>query len=507
VTEGLHTVHVRISDAATGQPTPVRVRFSSPEGQTFAPLGRRTDFATGRNQDVGGNVHIDGQPFAYIDGTCEVRLPTGPVRVDVHKGPEYLPLCQYGALGPGQASLRLKIERWSNFREEGWYSGDTRAHFLTPHGALLEGAAEDLAVVNLLAAECTVRGPYGRDYVAVPNLLAFSGQRPALELPGHLVIVNTQNAHPVLGTLGLLHCHRVVYPLTLGGADSWDEWTLADWCDQCHRKGGLVVWTRSWHESQGFMYGESLADLVLGKVDALEQDFCEDAPFDVVPDWYRLLNCGLRVPLVGASGKDSNDIVLGCVRTFARLRPGEALTCKTWMEAVRAGRTFVSNGTILRLTVEGQDPGATIGLPSGTPTVHVRAEAEGTRPFGRLEIVLNGSVVAQAEAAGSPVANAAIDVRVPTSAGGWLAARCGDSPAIFDRGGQRVFAHTSPVYLVVKGSTPPVDQAALALFIDHLERMLQWVRDKARCRDEHQREHLAEVFWAAREALLRRRGG
>ncbi len=506
MTGALHTVHVRVNDAGTGRPTPVRLRLNGADGETFTPFGRPSEFATGRNQDVGGKVRVTGQPYAYIDGTCEVLLPAGPVHVEVSKGPEYLPLSQEVVLGPGKASLRLTVERWTNLREQGWYSGDTRAHFLTPHGALLEGAAEDLAVVNLLATECAVRGPYGKEYVAVPNLLAFSGQRPALELPGHLVVVNTLNTHPVLGSLGLLHCHRVVYPLSFGGPDGYDEWALADWCDQCHRKGGLVVWTRSWHESQEFAYGEALADLVLGKVDAFETDLFPNSPFDVVPDWYRLLNCGLRVPLVGASGKDSNDIVLGSMRTFARLQPGEELSCKTWIEAVRAGRTFVSNGPLLTLTVAGQGPGTTIALSAETPTVRVRAEAQGTRPLERLEIVFNGAVVAQAEAAGAPLSTAVIEADLPVSGSGWLVARCGGTRKIFERpGSQRVFAHTSPVYLAVEGSAPPVDQGVLAQLVEHLDHMLAWVRDRARCRNDHERDHLAGAFREARDALLRRR--
>ena len=56
-------------------------------------------------------------------------------------------------LGSGKMALRLAIERWIDLRSEGWYSGDTRAHFLSPHAALLEAAAEDVAFVNLLALE------------------------------------------------------------------------------------------------------------------------------------------------------------------------------------------------------------------------------------------------------------------------------------------------------------------------------------------------------------------
>src|SRR5262249_34698588 len=150
---------------------------------------------------------------------------------------------------------------------------------------------------------------------AIPNLLAFSGQRPALEMPGCLVVVNTHNRHPTLGSLGLLNCHRVVYPLTFGWPwlGETDNWTLADWCDQCHRKGGLVVWTETDLSVIGCDYGESLADLILGKVDAIE---VTRFPWHENPnarsfDWYGLLNCGFRAPLVGASEKHSNAVPLG----------------------------------------------------------------------------------------------------------------------------------------------------------------------------------------------------
>ena len=44
VSHKLQTVHVRVNDA-TGQPTPVRVRFTDDDGVYYAPLGRLTDFA------------------------------------------------------------------------------------------------------------------------------------------------------------------------------------------------------------------------------------------------------------------------------------------------------------------------------------------------------------------------------------------------------------------------------------------------------------------------------
>ena len=52
MSEGLHTVHVRVNDSDTGKPVPVRLRLVGPEGEYHPPFGRLSDFATGRNQDA-----------------------------------------------------------------------------------------------------------------------------------------------------------------------------------------------------------------------------------------------------------------------------------------------------------------------------------------------------------------------------------------------------------------------------------------------------------------------
>jgi hypothetical protein len=507
----LQTVHVRVNDAATDQPTPVRIRFATPAGGYFAPLGRLARFpVVDLGIDVGGNVLDGSKKYAYIDGTCEIQLPAGPLLVEIHKGPEYRPFTSEFVLTPGKLALRFEVQRWTDLRAERWYSGDTRAHFLTPHVALLEGAAEDLAVVNLLAWECRLRDEQKRQYPAVPNLLAFSGQRPALEMPGHLVVVNTMNLHPVLGRLLLLNCHRVVYPLIFGGPAGTDNWSLADWCDQCHRKQGLVVGDNFFGHSDGHPQGEVLADLLLGKVDALQIDDFEnpeaDAGFQqesVLREWYGLLNCGFRVPLVGGSGKMCNLDVLGQPRTYARLEPGQEFTYKNWIEAVRAGRTFVTNGPMLPFTVNGQDPGAVLDLDAKAQTVQVRAEVQSLASLRRLQVVANNAVVASAEPSGSP-ATAVVETEVSLPEGGWLLARCWGP--YDDAMESWVAAITSPVYVQVEGRSPPPDPDAMAKFIGDLDQMLEWVRLQARCETDQQRERLAAIFREAREVLLKRAG-
>ncbi len=491
-----NTVHVRINDHASGQSSPVRLRISGADGEYFAPLGRLARFAVGRNQDVGGNLSVGHRAYSYIDGTCEVRLPGGPLHIELHKGFEYLPRHLEIDHVAGKISLRLEIERWIDLRQQNWYSGDTRAHFLTPHAALLEAQAEDLAVVHLLALDHAILGPGPNELSALSNIHAFSGQSPALAKPGHMVVVNTHNIHPVLGSLGLLHCHRPVYPLRFGDRPGWEKWTLADWCQQCHRKRGLVVWTDTAHETPTFRHGEPLADLILGHVDAFEITFWEDSPFDALPDWYALLNCGLRVPLVGASGKDCNRVALGAMRTYARLRNGEELSTKAWIEAVRAGRSFVTNGPLLSLTVAGRDPGSIVAAAENE-TLPVVAEAKSAASFDCLELLVNGKVEAHSRASGTPVSTAKLELVLPIAKPCWIAARCRGSQQVLSHpSNQRVFAHTSPVFVESVNTPFPRDPQAVARFGKELDRMSGWARYSAR-------SELVNLFEAAQAQLQR----
>ena len=498
----MQTVHVRVNDAATGKPTPCRIRFTDAEGRYYAPFGRLTDFAVNDwAVDVGGNVMAGYDAYAYIDGACEVRLPAGVIRVQVSKGFEYRPIDEQVLLAAGKLALRFAVPRWADMPREGWYAGDSWAHFMTPHAAQLEAAAEGLAVVDLLACETLLWGSEGRQCNAIPNILAFSGQQPALERSGHQVVVNTLNTHDRLGRLALLNCHRPVFPLTFGGPDGVDNWTLADWCDQCHRKGGLVVGHNFFGNYERHPHGEVLPNLILGRIDALLMNSgFEHSQNPILSDWHSLLNAGFRVPVVGGSGKMDNMTVLGRQRTYARLQSGQELTYKNWTEAVRAGRSFVTNSPILSFLVNGQESGVLIDLPGSSASIHIQAGAESLLPFDRLEVVYNGSVVAHAKPTGSPY-KAALETDIALSSPGWLAARCWGP--FRDDWQDWIGAQTSPIYVQVAGQGPRPSVETVAPLLDKMDKMLDWVARGARC-DDQQRQRLAGIFEAARQELLHR---
>jgi len=485
------TVHLRMNDLLTAQPTPVRLRVSGPDGVHFAPLGQAVEFAIGRNEDVGGHLRLGAERWFAIDGACEIRLPANvPLRIQALNGPESRPLDQTVTLGPGQMSLRFTIERWSDLAANRWMAGDSRCHFLSPHAAALEGAAEALAFVNLLATTQPLPSLDGTAYTTVPNLVAFSGQTATLQMHGCNVTVNTLNLHPVLGRVGLLHSHRPVHPLTFGGADDTDDWSVSDWCDQCHRKKGLTVWVEAFRGDRGLVGGEALAALVLGKIDAIECD-AQPRTQPLLPWVYRLWNAGHPVPLVGGSGKDNNRVALGAMRTYAQVHEGETSVNARWIEAVRAGRTFVTNGPILTFSASGHEPGTTLDFPTDEGPINVLATARSPVKFEKLELIADGRVIASA----SPfqthgLYEAKLSLPHGPNGGGWLAARCwGAMGAMLDPASSS-FAHTSPVWFRPRGGVIPIHSDAIPPIRRAIEESREWVENHGRFASEKRKQQL-----------------
>jgi hypothetical protein len=112
---------------------------------------------------------------------------------------------------------------------------------------------------------------------------------------------------------------------------------------------------------------------------------------------------------------------------------GGALTFESYMAGLKAGRTFVTTGPMLNLTVNGKMPGDTLAVAPGAK-LHVVAEAMGD--VQSVSIVGHGKVLAQS-------AGKRVELDVTASHGMWIAARCD--------GGRLQVAHTTPVYVTVNG--------------------------------------------------------
>ena len=203
---GKNWVHVTVVDDETGRPVPSRVHFRSPDGVPYQPHGHHnqvnSNLGTWHN-DVGGDLRLGQTAFAYIDGTCQGWLPRGEVVVDVSRGFEYEPLRTKVSIKPGQRELELRLKRWTNMNAQGWYSGDSHVHFLSPTGAHLEAQGEDLDVVNLLQSQ------WGTLFT---NTEDFTGAASVSERGDSIVYVSQENRQHFMGHMILWGLKRPVMP-------------------------------------------------------------------------------------------------------------------------------------------------------------------------------------------------------------------------------------------------------------------------------------------------------
>jgi hypothetical protein len=369
-------------------------------------------------------------------------------------------------------------------------------HFITPETAWLQGKAEGLNVINLLASQ------WGDLYTNVGDV---SGALSGVSREETLVWVGTENRQHLLGHMSLLGVKgEPVYPMTTSGPSEGyigdPTWTtLAEWSDEARRKEGLVVIPHFPHP-----YCEVAADIVLGKIDGVELNMSDWTT--QLHEWYRYLNCGYRVAAVGGTDKMGAYMPVGAIRTYAKLTENQLaapLSFESWADAVRAGRTFTTTGPLVDITVEGRHPGDEIKLPDGGGTLHVDAVAESVVPFDALEVVVNGEVVASET---SVIAGAdgtyRCTLRAPLLVAGsaWIAARVSSGMTRWIGSPRLVAAHTSPVY-VVAGGKDLFSPSDATYMLTLLEGGLTWLDTLSIPADPERHARNRKVFEDAREHL------
>lgn len=464
-------VRIRVVEKGSSTPIAVKLHIHGEAGEYLAPLDRQRIVNTMWNEDYSCDfAHQDRHFCTYITGETVVDLPIGNVYIEVSKGFEARPIRKIHTVTERTRTITLQLERVLPWRARGWVTADTHVHFLSPATAMLEGAGEGVNIVNLLASQ------WGE---LMTNVGDFDGKTThgAREVGGDgewLVRVGTENRQHVLGHISLLGYQGCpIVPICAGGPDESAigdpvDVLLTEWARQCRKQGGLVVLPHFPNPR-----AEHAAAIVDGSVDAIEMTSWGNLYGGIDPyslsDWYRYLNCGYLVPAVGGTDKMAASTPVGAVRTYAQLEPDLPFTYENWMEAVRAGRTFVTYGPLMEFAVEGKPAGSRIEMRRTGGTVDVAYTlASVTLPMTRAELIVNGEI-RESQAIGAREAGGAFSLKVDRSA--WIALLVrGRTP-----GGREIIgAHSSPVMIDIEGSAHEAKADALTI-LEQIEGALAYL--------------------------------
>ena len=463
-------VTIQVIERGGERPVPVRIHLHGESGEYLPPKGNHRRVNPHWFEDNYGEFVNRLNQYAYIPGHCIVDLPQGEIFIEITRGYEIEPIRTSFTVSPETTEITFELDRVLDWRAHGWVAADTHVHFLTPQTALLEGQAEGVHVVNLLASQ------WGEMF---SNVSDFDGHSTigARDFGGDgefLVRVGTENRMQVLGHISLLgYSGAMIQPLCSGGPSESAigdalEVTMADWAQRCIDQNGLVVMPHAPNPQ-----GERAADIVLGLVHAIEMMTFNPFNAQISPyglaDWYRYLNLGYQVPVVGGSDKMEAGSLLGGVRTYAHL--GDLpFSYENWMAAVKNGHTFVTVGPLVDLHVDGVVPGQSLSLPQGGGRVDVawRVDSVGM-PIEKVEIIIGGLGREAVSLNGAYSGSGTVSVTVQAST--WVAVRVRGSY----RGNRtEIAAHTSAVQLIV-GDQPLFTEADALAVLEQIEGTIAYV--------------------------------
>ena len=440
-----------------------------------------------------------------------MELPPGRARLNISGGIEVIP--QTVSLDAGATTeLTVQLPRWIDMAARGWYSGDSHVHLhtggpieVTPADALVATRAEGVNYVNLC-----VSNNVGDD---IRDADLITGKPHGVSTDRHLLVFGEEMRSTIYGHMQFFGINRLVQPQYTGfdGTPNRNDfpanYVMA--ADAVHQ-GGVVTYGHPIFAGQSFPFDKDPAkpsgaarelpiDAVLGMVHAVDLMSYNSDKDRSAELWYRLLNCGLKLSAcVGTDALlDRSTDPLGGDRVY--VKTSGPLTMQSWLDGLKSGRSFVTNGPIPTLEVNGKGPGETCELTTAGK-VRVAATVESYVPVDTIEVIVNGKVAAQGEVAAGDQTGVRVkrlEVELPLERSSWVALRVrgADHPSIFDG---PAWAHTSPVFVQVAGQKIASREDA-KYFVDWIEQMLKVVAARNRYPSPENRQQVESLFRRAQD--------
>jgi hypothetical protein len=468
----------------TGAPTASRVYVTGADDRAYAPPGTMHRIVSGE----AGQPHA-GDPYFFSEGSFELSVPAGDTRVEVVKGLEFEPVQLQVAVKPGTSTpvtVRLRRRPW--VKQEGWFSGDVHVHanlfaqtLITPRDVRLVAEAEDIHVMNLLSCN-------DPRTATINDRQHFSGAPHEESTPSTVLYFSEEMRNDIYGHVGFLGLKTFVEPAYFGWPNSPFPHDYPDNYPQCVEamtQGAAVTYV---HPALPSAFPVDIALGVAHTIDVMSQNDEERS----TSYWYQLLNCGFRCP--ASAGPDAFlnipvHLIPGGGRVFVQV--GQELSFSRWLEGFKQGRSFVTNGPLLRFTVNGAGAGAELIAPDRME-VRIVGRAEAFVPMETLDVIINGAVVHRVRA-GQDALAIDLTVTLPLERSSWIALRASGPGHRLVPNDRTVYAHTSPVYVTI-AEQPIASRAAAEFFISQIDALIAKMDARGSFAQVEQRDELVQRF-------------
>ncbi len=207
--------------------------------------------------------------------------------------------------------------------------------------------------------------------------------------------------------------------------------------------------------------------------------------------YWQVLECGLRIPPSAGSGFGKNGSPLGYNRVYAY---APLPSPSAWWQAVRDGQTFVTNGPLLRATVNGELPGKVFtAAAGGAVELDIALTLTVADPVEYLEVVYNGETLYRARLDEYARQGGRIPPQIVRDSG-WLLIR-----VVTERDHTYRIASTAPYYIEI-GQRPRISARAVAFFQSWLEESTAQIMQQGEPLTQAAESYLALAlaFWSDR---------
>ena len=337
------------------------------------------------------------QPQIYRADGDKVVLSAGKYMVTCSMGPEYIAQTKVLTVPDSDdAGISFALERWIDPSQEGWYSGDHHVHAAgcSHYQNPAEGVPPDTMMRQIAGERLNVGCvlTWGPCYYYQKQF--FSGKDDPHSKTDELMHYDLEvsgfpSSHA--GHLVLLGLVDQDFPGTKRIED-WPTWDLPilRWGKQqgavvgfAHSGWGLAVSTDKLpnYEMPGFD-GIGANEYIVDVTTPNAVDFIStmDTPYPYELNiWYHTLNVGFRTRISGETDFPCiTDAVVGQGRVYAQV--DGPLSYKAWLDAVRDGRSYVSDGRshLMNFRVNGTEVGTRAPGESGDKSSEIDLAAPGT---------------------------------------------------------------------------------------------------------------------------------